>query len=99
MLYMLTAGKKALANAGITDDVMDELDKTRCGVLIGSAMGGMKVTFEFSRVEIADFLAMENAGNLVFVRACLIVKVFHGKLGNFVLSHCLVVFDCLTFGV
>ncbi|KAM7513503.1 hypothetical protein LguiA_003086 [Lonicera macranthoides] len=43
MLYMLTAGKKALANAGITDDVMDELDKTRCGVLIGSAMGGMKV--------------------------------------------------------
>ncbi|XP_059634681.1 3-oxoacyl-[acyl-carrier-protein] synthase II, chloroplastic-like [Cornus florida] len=43
MLYMLTAGKKALADGGITEDVMDELDKTRCGVLIGSAMGGMKV--------------------------------------------------------
>ncbi|KAM7517567.1 hypothetical protein LguiB_016529 [Lonicera macranthoides] len=86
MLYMLTAGKKALANAGITDDVMDELDKTRCGVLIGSAMGGMKVTFEFSRVEIADFLEMENAGSLVFARACLIVKVFLGKLGNFVFN-------------
>ncbi|GAA0146103.1 hypothetical protein LIER_06133 [Lithospermum erythrorhizon] len=43
MLYMLTAGKKALADAGITDDLMNELDKTRCGVLIGSAMGGMKV--------------------------------------------------------
>ncbi|KAI5674186.1 hypothetical protein M9H77_14550 [Catharanthus roseus] len=43
MLYMLTAGKKALADAGISEDVMDELDKTRCGVLIGSAMGGMKV--------------------------------------------------------
>ncbi|GER36104.1 3-oxoacyl-[acyl-carrier-protein] synthase II [Striga asiatica] len=43
MLYMLTAGKKALADAGITEDVMDELDKRRCGVLIGSAMGGMKV--------------------------------------------------------
>ncbi|KAK6147564.1 hypothetical protein DH2020_018476 [Rehmannia glutinosa] len=42
MLYMLTAGKKALADGGITDDVMDELNKTRCGVLIGSAMGGMK---------------------------------------------------------
>uniref|UniRef100_A0A5B6YGK6 beta-ketoacyl-[acyl-carrier-protein] synthase I n=1 Tax=Davidia involucrata TaxID=16924 RepID=A0A5B6YGK6_DAVIN len=43
MLYMLTAGKKALADGGITEDVMDELDKARCGVLIGSAMGGMKV--------------------------------------------------------
>ncbi|XP_073139482.1 3-oxoacyl-[acyl-carrier-protein] synthase II, chloroplastic-like [Henckelia pumila] len=43
MLYMLTAGKKALADAGITDDVMDEINKARCGVLIGSAMGGMKV--------------------------------------------------------
>ncbi|KAA8534745.1 hypothetical protein F0562_029813 [Nyssa sinensis] len=43
MLYMLTSGKKALADGGITEDVMDELDKTRCGVLIGSAMGGMKV--------------------------------------------------------
>ncbi|KAG9147540.1 hypothetical protein Leryth_007342 [Lithospermum erythrorhizon] len=43
MLYMLTAGKKALADAGITEDVMNELDKTRCGVLIGSAMGGMQV--------------------------------------------------------
>ncbi|CAA3026860.1 3-oxoacyl-[acyl-carrier-protein] synthase II, chloroplastic-like isoform X1 [Olea europaea var. sylvestris] len=43
MLYMLTAGKKALASSGITEEVMNELDKTRCGVLIGSAMGGMKV--------------------------------------------------------
>ncbi|XP_059431981.1 3-oxoacyl-[acyl-carrier-protein] synthase II, chloroplastic isoform X2 [Corylus avellana] len=43
MLYMLTAGKKALADGGITEDVMNELDKTKCGVLIGSGMGGMKV--------------------------------------------------------
>ncbi|KAL3623565.1 Protein TRANSPORT INHIBITOR RESPONSE 1 [Castilleja foliolosa] len=43
MLYMLTAGKKALADAGITEDVMEDLNKARCGVLIGSAMGGMKV--------------------------------------------------------
>ncbi|XP_062091200.1 3-oxoacyl-[acyl-carrier-protein] synthase II, chloroplastic-like [Humulus lupulus] len=43
MLYMLTAGKKALADGGITEDIMNELDKTKCGVLIGSAMGGMKV--------------------------------------------------------
>ncbi|CAL1413870.1 unnamed protein product [Linum trigynum] len=43
MLYMLIAGKKALADGGITEDVMNELDKAKCGVLIGSAMGGMKV--------------------------------------------------------
>ncbi|XP_050216894.1 3-oxoacyl-[acyl-carrier-protein] synthase II, chloroplastic [Mercurialis annua] len=43
MLYMLTAGKKALADGGITEDMMNELDKARCGVVIGSAMGGMKV--------------------------------------------------------
>ncbi|KAK4395043.1 UNVERIFIED_CONTAM: 3-oxoacyl-[acyl-carrier-protein] synthase II, chloroplastic [Sesamum radiatum] len=43
MLYLLTAGKKALADGGITDEVMAELDKTRCGIIIGSALGGMKV--------------------------------------------------------
>lgn len=43
MLYMLTAGKKALADGGITEEMMKELDKSKCGVLIGSAMGGMKV--------------------------------------------------------
>uniref|UniRef100_A0A6N2LTC4 beta-ketoacyl-[acyl-carrier-protein] synthase I n=1 Tax=Salix viminalis TaxID=40686 RepID=A0A6N2LTC4_SALVM len=43
MLYMLIAGKKALADGGISEDVMDGLNKTKCGVLIGSAMGGMKV--------------------------------------------------------
>jgi len=43
MQYLITAGKKALENAGITEEVMDELEKSRCGVLIGSAMGGMKV--------------------------------------------------------
>lgn len=43
MLYLLTAGKKALADGGLTEEVMKELDKTKCGVLIGSAMGGMQV--------------------------------------------------------
>ncbi|KAM2313815.1 hypothetical protein ACFX1S_026918 [Malus domestica] len=43
MLYLLTAGKKALADAGITEEVMETLDKAKCGVLIGSAMGGMKI--------------------------------------------------------
>ena len=43
MLYLLRAGKKALEDGGITEEVMGELDKTRCGVLIGSAVGGMSV--------------------------------------------------------
>ncbi|CAL9184123.1 unnamed protein product [Musa hybrid cultivar] len=43
MLYLLTAGKKALEDGGVTEDVMSQFEKTRCGVLIGSAMGGMKV--------------------------------------------------------
>ncbi|XP_057497945.1 3-oxoacyl-[acyl-carrier-protein] synthase II, chloroplastic-like [Actinidia eriantha] len=43
MLYMLTAGKKAIADGGLTEEVMKEIDKARCGILIGSAMGGMKV--------------------------------------------------------
>lgn len=43
MLYLLAAGKKALADGGITEEVMEKIDKTKCGVLIGSAMGGMKI--------------------------------------------------------
>lgn len=46
MLYLLTAGKKALEDGGVTQDVMAEFDKSRCGVLIGSAMGGMKVFYD-----------------------------------------------------
>ncbi|KAK4269045.1 hypothetical protein QN277_022251 [Acacia crassicarpa] len=43
MLYLLTAGKKALVDGGITEDVAAELDKSRCGVIIGSSLGGMQV--------------------------------------------------------
>ncbi|XP_071711986.1 3-oxoacyl-[acyl-carrier-protein] synthase II, chloroplastic-like [Rutidosis leptorrhynchoides] len=43
MLYLLAAGKKALEDGGVTEDVMKELDIAKCGVLIGSALGGMKV--------------------------------------------------------
>jgi len=47
MLYLLTAGKKALADGGVTsDEVMAEFNKVKCGVLIGSVMGGMKVHSE-----------------------------------------------------
>lgn len=44
MLYLLMAGKKALEDGGITEDITEELDKAKCGVLIGSALGGMMVT-------------------------------------------------------
>ncbi|KAL8208469.1 hypothetical protein R6Q57_007881 [Mikania cordata] len=43
MLYMLFAGKKAVEDGGLTEGEMKKIDKTRCGVLIGSGMGGMKV--------------------------------------------------------
>ncbi|KAF5466334.1 hypothetical protein F2P56_016270 [Juglans regia] len=42
-LYSLTAGKKALADAGITEEVLGKLDKNRCGIIIGSALGGMRI--------------------------------------------------------
>lgn len=41
--YTMVAGKKALASAGLTPEKADTLDKQRCGVLIGSGMGGMTV--------------------------------------------------------
>lgn len=43
MWYLLTAGKKALEDAGMTSEILDSLDKSKCGILIGSAMGGMQV--------------------------------------------------------
>lgn len=46
--YSLVAGKKALEDAGLTGDALEQLDKTKCGVLIGSGMGGMQVFYEGS---------------------------------------------------
>lgn len=40
--YVMVAGKKALENAKLTDSALENLDKTRCGCIIGSGMGGMK---------------------------------------------------------
>ncbi|GBG68636.1 hypothetical protein CBR_g3177 [Chara braunii] len=41
--YVLVAGKKALEDGGLVGSVLEKVDKTRCGVLIGSAMGGLQV--------------------------------------------------------
>ncbi|TYH53340.1 hypothetical protein ES332_D09G093800v1 [Gossypium tomentosum] len=47
MLYLITAGKKALADGGISDEVNGQLDKTRCGIIVGSAMGGLRIFYEW----------------------------------------------------
>ncbi len=45
--YTLVAGKKALEFSHLrTEEELSQLNKARCGVLIGSGMGGMNVFFE-----------------------------------------------------
>jgi 3-oxoacyl-[acyl-carrier-protein] synthase II len=44
--YAAVAGKKALEQGGLADAAGPALDKTRCGVLIGSGMGGMGVFYD-----------------------------------------------------
>ncbi|KAL0312430.1 UNVERIFIED_CONTAM: 3-oxoacyl-[acyl-carrier-protein] synthase I, chloroplastic [Sesamum radiatum] len=39
--YCLVAGKRALDDASLSKDVLDKMDKTRIGVLVGSGMGGI----------------------------------------------------------
>jgi 3-oxoacyl-[acyl-carrier-protein] synthase II len=41
--YSMVAGKKAVASAGLTGASFEKLNKERCGVLVGSGMGGMTV--------------------------------------------------------
>ena len=41
--YGMVAGKKALEYAHLTGEAFDRLDKKRCGILIGSGIGGMRI--------------------------------------------------------
>jgi len=41
--YTIVAGKSALKDAKLTPEAIEELDKSRCGVIVGSGMGGMTV--------------------------------------------------------
>lgn len=41
--YTIVAGKKAAESALITPEVLAKLNKNRCGIIIGSGMGGMSV--------------------------------------------------------
>lgn len=44
--YTIVSGKKALESAGLTGEAFDKLDKKRCGIIIGSGMGGMSMFYE-----------------------------------------------------
>lgn len=44
--YALVAGKKALEHAGVDASMLELFDKERCGVIVGSGMGGMSVFVE-----------------------------------------------------
>lgn len=44
--YTMVAGKRALESAHLNQEVLTQIDLSRCGVLIGSGMGGMNVFFE-----------------------------------------------------
>ena len=44
--YTMVAGKKALESADLMGEGLEKLDKARCGVLVGSGMGGMSIFFE-----------------------------------------------------
>lgn len=41
--YAMVAGKRALEHAGLKGETLDQLNKTKCGIIIGSGMGGMTV--------------------------------------------------------
>ncbi len=44
--YTMVAGKKALESAHLTGDALQALDKERCGIVIGSGMGGMSIFYD-----------------------------------------------------
>ncbi len=44
--YAMVGGKKAVESAGLNAENLAKLDKNRCGILIGSGMGGMSVFYE-----------------------------------------------------
>ena len=43
--YIMVGGKKALEYAGLTGDSFENLDKSKCGIIVSSGMGGMSVFY------------------------------------------------------
>lgn len=44
--YVMVAGKKALESAHLQGPSLDKLQKERCGIIIGSGMGGMSIFYD-----------------------------------------------------
>lgn len=44
--YSMVAGKKALESAGLNAEALAKLDKKKCGIIIGSGMGGMSIFYD-----------------------------------------------------
>lgn len=44
--YTMVAGKKALESSGFNPESLAKLDKKRCGIIIGSGMGGMGMFYD-----------------------------------------------------
>jgi 3-oxoacyl-[acyl-carrier-protein] synthase II len=44
--FATVAGKKALEMGQITPEVLEKFDKSRCGIVIGSGMGGLRTFYE-----------------------------------------------------
>lgn len=44
--YAMVSGKKALESAGLTGEHLNHLNKARCGIILGSGMGGMTVFYD-----------------------------------------------------
>lgn len=47
--YTMVAGKRALEHSGLKGESLDRLNKARCGIIIGSGMGGMSVFYDGTR--------------------------------------------------
>ncbi|MCI0381932.1 MAG: beta-ketoacyl-ACP synthase II [Chlamydiae bacterium] len=44
--YTVVAGKRAMEQAGLKNEALEKLNKEKCGILIGSGMGGMNVFYD-----------------------------------------------------
>lgn len=44
--YTMVAGKKALEHAQLKGDTLEALKKERCGIVVGSGMGGMSIFYD-----------------------------------------------------
>jgi len=44
--YTMVAGKKALEKANLGTEALSKIDKKRCGIIIGSGMGGMSIFYD-----------------------------------------------------